>query len=394
MKRSNCLRIPSTRRRGVVAVLTLVMLFVLLGFAALTVDVGVLYNTRADLQNAADAAALAGATIYASDAMTKVRLGQDGSAAMSEVLASIDKQAEQVGLLNRSFGASGTVVEPHDITTGWIDVESATSPIDPNPAPGKYNAVEVIVRRSNKGSNGPVEFLFAPIFGKHTGEVSASAVAVCDDRFTALDTEAPGAADVWPFTIAVDEYDKWVATGGDVYGYNADSDAVTHGADGLREVQLYPDKLAPGNYGLLNIGTPNQGTPALSKQIEHGVPPDDLKKEIGTSAVTFLNDDGDPISYNITGNPGLKASLEDSIKSRVGDIVAFFLHDHVENSGSNSVYRLTQVRFARVMDVKLQGTASERGLWVQPVTYTGPGVIVVPGAPSSGGVAGKIVLAR
>jgi hypothetical protein len=217
---------------------------------------------------------------------------------------------------------------------------------------------------------------------------------VCDDRFSALDTEVPGAVNVWPFTMLADEYDKEVATGGDVYGYSADSDAATNGADGVREVLLYPDKLAPGNYGLLNIGTPNQGTPALNQQIKTGVSPEDLQKEIGTSAVTFLNDDGDPISYNITGNPGLKASLEDSIKSRVGEIVAFFLHDHVENSGSNTVYRVTQIRFARVMGVKLQGSMSTRGLWVQPVTYTGPGVIVVPGAPSSMGVAGKIVLAR
>jgi len=394
MKRPNDLRIPSTHRRGAVAVFTLVMLVALIGFAALTVDVGAMYNTRADLQTAADAAALAGATVYASDAMMKIRLGHGGSSAMSEVLASIGKHAEQVGLLNRSFGAAGTVVEPQDITAGWIDVESATSPIDLNLAPTRYNAVQVIVRRNSKGPNGPLNFLFAPIFGKHTTDISASAVAVCDDRFSALNTEVPDAADVWPFTIAVDEYDKWVATGGDVYGYNADSDAVTHGADGLREVQLYPDKLAPGNYGLLNIGTPNQGVPALSQQIKNGVSPDDLVKEIGTSAVTFLNDDGDPISYNIAGNPGLKASLEDSIKSRVGDIVAFFLHDHVQNSGSNSVYRVVQIRFARVMDVKLQGAASTRGLWVQPLTYTGPGVIVVPGAPSSGGIAAKIVLAR
>jgi len=394
MKRSNGLRIPSTRKRGAVAVFTVVMLVVLLGFASLTLDVGVLYNTRADLQNAADAAALAGATFYASDTMTKVRMGLDGSGALSEVVGMVEQRARGVSYLNRSFGASGTVVEAGDITTGWIDIESSTSPIDPAPAPAKYNAVEVVVHRSNKGANGPVQFLFAPIFGRHTGEVSASAVAVCDDRFSALDTEVPGAANVWPFSIAVHEYDMWVATGGDVYGYNTDSDEVTRGADGIREVHLYPDKLAPGNYGLLNIGTPNQGTPALNQQIKDGVSPEDLQEEIGTSAVTFLNDDREPISYNITGNPGLKASLEDSIKSRVGDIIAFFLHDQVDNSGANAVYRVTQIRFARVMGVKLQGSTLTRGLWVQPVTYTGPGVIVVPGAPNSGGVAGKIVLVR
>ena len=49
------------RRKGVAAVFALVMLVVLIGFASLTLDVGAMYNTRADLQNAADAAAMAGA---------------------------------------------------------------------------------------------------------------------------------------------------------------------------------------------------------------------------------------------------------------------------------------------------------------------------------------------
>ena len=49
------------RRRGVVVVQVAVLLTVLLGFVALTVDVGLMYNTKAELQAAADAAALAGA---------------------------------------------------------------------------------------------------------------------------------------------------------------------------------------------------------------------------------------------------------------------------------------------------------------------------------------------
>jgi len=252
-----------------------------------------------------------------------------------------------------------------------------------------------VLARCTQSNGNPLNLFFAPILGISITDVFASAVAARDDRFTAFNSEAPGAAAVWPFSMAADEYNKEVVTGSDVYGYNADSDEVTHGADGVREVQLYPDHLAPGNYGLLNIGTSNHGTSALIQQIKNGASPEDLQKEIGTSAVTFLNDDGDPISYNITGNPGLKASLEDSLKSRVGDIIAFFLHDQVDNSGANAVYRITQIRFARVVGVKLQGATLTRGLWVQPVTYTGPGVIVGP--ESSGatrGVAWKIVLAQ
>jgi len=50
------------RRRGAVAVMIVVASFVIVGFAALAIDVGVMYNAKADLQRAADSAALAGAS--------------------------------------------------------------------------------------------------------------------------------------------------------------------------------------------------------------------------------------------------------------------------------------------------------------------------------------------
>ena len=65
------------RRRGAVAAMVLVMLTVIIGFAALTVDVGTAYNVKADLQHAADASAIAGATALTSDAMMLARSGDD-----------------------------------------------------------------------------------------------------------------------------------------------------------------------------------------------------------------------------------------------------------------------------------------------------------------------------
>ena len=49
------------------------MLPAIVGFAALTIDLGILYSTKADLQNAADAAALAGVSAYTTDAMWALR---------------------------------------------------------------------------------------------------------------------------------------------------------------------------------------------------------------------------------------------------------------------------------------------------------------------------------
>ena len=52
----------SPRRRGAVIVLTVASLIGLLGFVALTVDVGYIYDINAEMQDLADAAALAGAS--------------------------------------------------------------------------------------------------------------------------------------------------------------------------------------------------------------------------------------------------------------------------------------------------------------------------------------------
>jgi hypothetical protein len=382
------------RRRGAAAIFAMVMMVVLIGFAALTVDVGVLYNTRADLQNAADAAALAGAAAYATPAMVQVRLDKNVSENLQTVLATAASQAQLTAGKNWSFAGGGTAIEPDDIGTGWIDVTSATSPLDPNPTPANYNAVQVVVRRSKDSSNGPVRFFFAPIFGKHTTSVSASAVAVYDDHFAAYDVSIPGSANLWPFTISTGQYDNWVAGSTDNYQYNPETDQVGNGQDGAVEVRLYPDKLAPGNYGLLNIGSPNQSTTTLEGQIISGVSASDVELEVGTSELTFYDANGDPLGYNMTGNPGLKAALEGDIKARVGDVVAFFVHDNVLNSGSNVTYHITGIRFARVMYVLLQGSSPNRGLWMQPVSYNGPGVITVAGAPSSDGNAGHITLVR
>jgi len=382
-----------TRRRGAVAVFVMVMMVVLIGFATITVDVGVLYNTRADLQNAADAAALAGVSAYATPEMLQVRLGKNVSENLSYVLNRAERTARMTARRNASFNGKGTILEEGEVRTGWIDAKSATSPFDPNPDPADYNAVYVHTQRSGESVNGPVKFFFGMIFGKHLSSVSASAVAVYDDHFSGYEVSDPYSASVWPFTISEEQYDNWITTAKDGFTWDMDNAQVVPGPDGEVEVQLYPDELAPGNYGLLNIGTENQSTTALGDQITGGVSASDLELEIGTSALTFFDDNGNPVNYEITGNPGLKAALEADIEDRLGDVVAFFVHDNVEYSGTNVIYHITGIRFARVMDVMLQGTSSERGLWMQPVVYIGPGVITDPGAPSSDGV-GRISLVR
>lgn len=388
MKRSPA-RINTRRRRATTVILVLVTLPVILGFGALAVDVGVLYGTRADLQNAADAAALAGVSALTTAEMMQVRMAAGELTSVRNVAM---QEVQSIAELNDSFGASQTAVEPRDVAIGWIDLGSATSPLQTGFAPAASNAVHVTVRRSEDSVNGPVHLFFAPIFGKRFGNVSASAVAAFDDRVAGYDTSAPGGG-VLPLTMHIDDYDKQVITGGDVFNYDRVTDSVSMGADGTREVNVYPGDQAPGNFGLLNIGRPDQGLPEIIAQIENGVPPEDFERETGSAVLTF-SDGGERGTYDIMGNPGLKTALEDSIDSRIGQVIAFFVHDWVDEGGANTVYRVVGMRFGRVMEASLQVSSASRGLWVQPVTYVGSGVRTSPGAPSSGGVAGRIVLAR
>lgn len=155
----------AVHRRGAAAVSVAVGMTVLLGFSALVIDMGMLYNTRAELQRAADAAALSAAS----------RLpGPNGMTAARQ--AAIDTCGT-----NRVLGAAVGLAE-QDVVFGRAALSEAT---------GKYtftetqlfpNAVRVRLRRTANSPSGSVPLIFAKIFGKNTADVSARAGAVLTPR--------------------------------------------------------------------------------------------------------------------------------------------------------------------------------------------------------------------
>src|SRR5439155_17548458 len=81
------------KNQGSIIVTLAILLFVLLGFSALAVDLGVLYSARTAAQRAADAAALAGAFTFIADPTSP----QPATAA---------QQAQQTALSNAILGTS------------------------------------------------------------------------------------------------------------------------------------------------------------------------------------------------------------------------------------------------------------------------------------------------
>ncbi len=151
------------RRRAAAIVLVAVMVPVLLGFAVLTIDVGVLYNARADMQNAADAGALSAANILGSTIG-----GNEVTLARAEALAIIQRHST----LGRELS-----VAPSDIVFGRIYHDELANTFSFTPTETGPDAVRIAVRSSTGSVNGPVPLFFASIFGKSTADVEARATA-------------------------------------------------------------------------------------------------------------------------------------------------------------------------------------------------------------------------
>ncbi len=154
------------QRRGAVAVQVVVTLPVLLGLAAVTVDVGTLYNTRNDLQRTADAAALAAISVVAYTAP-----GDDPIPAATETAVNYVER-------NAVMGQDVTIEPDQDVVFGRAVYDSVTETYVFTPGDTPTNAVRVTVRMTENSPNGPAPLYFANIFGRSLANVSASATAM------------------------------------------------------------------------------------------------------------------------------------------------------------------------------------------------------------------------
>jgi len=204
-------------QKGVSLVLVALSLVVLMGFAALCVDAGMLYKTRREMVNSADAASLAGAKAY----VEALKAGDTETQAETEAEA----EASNYAISNK---AQGSLVTP--------EVKTITHPVY-----GTRKVIEVRVGRNEK-------YAFAKVLGFTNKDVMAGAVATwgyvkevtggsvlplfCTDNSYALGTTVP----LHYGKLIIDEGD--VSTGGN-WGYfkigegDAWKDALKGGFIGL-----------------------------------------------------------------------------------------------------------------------------------------------------------------
>lgn len=162
--------------RGVAMVLLAILMTLLIGIAAIAIDIGYIATTKNELQNIADSAALAATG----------ELGQiyfdNGAYSHGSDEGTIEAVAIDVGQKNRAGGL--------DITIAAADINIGIWDSDPDVSPRftldtvKPNAVRVTVRRET-ALNGAVVTMFAKIFGVDSIDVSADAVAAITSQVEA-----------------------------------------------------------------------------------------------------------------------------------------------------------------------------------------------------------------
>jgi len=196
----------SKNQRGATAVIVGASIFALVGIAALVVDLGNLYVARNELQNAADAGALAGASVLYNDTGTAI------NSSANEVAYNVAKtnfsQNKSVDV-NWTSGNDGDVQRGHwsfgrseDLDKGFYPNDSCgltdlwnVSFDELDADPDFINAVRVVARRQAT----PVASFFAKIFGWKNFEVSAEAVGYIGFA----DEINPGDLDL-PMAICID----------------------------------------------------------------------------------------------------------------------------------------------------------------------------------------------
>jgi Flp pilus assembly protein TadG len=167
-------------QRGATAIVVALSMAALVGMAALAIDLSHLYVVKNELQNAADAGALAGARVLYNDEGTSVNTGANQVARQAAIANTSEKAAVEVQWngdnmtddVQRGHWQFSTRTFTPNSSTAPVDLWNlSTEDLDANT--DFINAVRVTARRSDT----PAASFFARIFGYDSFQMQASAVA-------------------------------------------------------------------------------------------------------------------------------------------------------------------------------------------------------------------------
>lgn len=354
-------------RRGKVVVLLAVLMPVMVGTMSLAVDTAVSATARAQLQTAADSAALAAAQRMIT--LPRLQMGQvttyDVAAAHADGirLAGLNRSLNRPVTLLPNTANANTGTE--DIVVGYLARpydSTATLQTAPTAVP-YYNAAFVRATKS-ADRGGRVPAFFSAILGNRGRDMTATAAAAALGVSGFRDTGTGANANLFPITLDKATFAAMIrGQTTDVYRFDAATGQVVKGSDGVTESRLFPvGNGYPGNWGTIKIGVSNNSTATLGAQIRYGVTP----AQMATYPGGVIQPDPATGMIQFEGNPGISAGLKDDLASVIGKVVRIpiFDPDYSGGNGNNLVYSIVAFAPVRILSVNFQG--KDKFVIIQP----------------------------
>ncbi len=381
--------IRPSRRGGTMAIL-LMALVPLMAMIAFAVDLNYIWRAEVQLQTAADSAAQAGATRLSHYV---VKASQGGltdigrAAVRAEAQQAVAARAVTVGQMHR-VGDDDLDVRSEDVELGFVADPGAP----PGTTAGQFqtgstapfpNSVRVTVRRDASVPKGPLKLFFGPVGGTPTASRTAAGIATIRGQnvtgfngsggkllplaMSLLTFQELSGAAVAPAGALTDNRSAKAR----IDGGAAPPGNVTLGPDGIKEAPIYPDRAAPGNFGLLSLNaTGETSTGPFANWILNGPSAADLAS---------FGSNGLQAGATIPGGPGMKSSLFDEVATQIGQPRVAVIVGPPSGNGSNVRYPV--LGFTGVVIVSVEGGSIFVQLHpvIDPTARLGGGPDVRPG---------------
>jgi Flp pilus assembly protein TadG len=372
-------------RVGAVVPLTALLLVVLVGMLAFAIDLTYASTVESELQNVADAAALAGAGKLQDLFVQYNSPGQTGQSSIVSTATGTGagtprKAAQDAAALNHAGGVAITVPDS-DVTFGYMDAAGNYS----TSYSGLPNTVSVTTRRDDN-ANGSVALFFGKVFGVFSkGLTPTSRATIYAGDITSLQAIAGIDSHILPVALDVKTWTNFYATGKSPDGN------TYYGSNGLPQLHVYPDPgNAPGQFGLLDVGPPQNNVPAFRNWIDDGQTPNDI---LYLQSNNLL-----PVSPSAPqewkGGPGLKSTLVSNFQSVMGrpSLIPIFVAVQYPTPGNDYIYIAASgqgqgsyysiIGFVGVTVSQATGNGSSMDISIQPMAVVDPTTVINSPTPA------------
>jgi Flp pilus assembly protein TadG len=319
--------------------------------AAFAVDLGWISQVQSDLQNAADAAALAGANPLM-NGYVQYNLTNSATTQYSILVSaksSAKSSAKTVAGLNSAEVPSLTLLDA-DIEFGFTN----SSGVYTTPTSGYPNTIKVTLRRDSS-ANGSLGLFFGRVLGMNTVDLQATAAATI---YTVNTQGFSGPiAGILPMTYSRDNWANFLQTGQSPDG------TTTTDINGVPELKIYSSNPDTGNFGLLSLDGSHVGSSTVSGWIQNGMSQSDVdglnssgpNSQTPTALIPLTSHDttirpanSSLGSWNWVGTPGMQQSDINTLSNYVGQTFLLPLYTAYDPSnpgygqGSNYYYNIVQ----------------------------------------------------